>query len=41
MTGLGSEHVRRPRLPLAGEERARIEMLIRAAMESRPAVAAE
>lgn len=41
MTGLGSEHVRRPRLPVAGEERARIEALVRAAMESRPSVAAE
>lgn len=41
MTGHGSEHVRRPRLPLAGDERARIEAIIREAMESRPRMAAE
>jgi 4-hydroxy-tetrahydrodipicolinate synthase len=41
MTGLGAEHVRRPRLPLAGDERARIEAIVRRAMDSRPALAAE
>ncbi|MCB2108586.1 MAG: hypothetical protein KDE14_12845, partial [Rhodobacteraceae bacterium] len=41
MTGLGSEHVRRPRLPLAGEERARIEAIVRQALDTRPAQAAE
>jgi 1-pyrroline-4-hydroxy-2-carboxylate deaminase len=36
MVGLGTEHVRLPRLPLAGEERARIEALIRRSLETRP-----
>ena len=36
MTGEGSEWVRRPRLPLIGEERARIEALINTALETRP-----
>jgi 4-hydroxy-tetrahydrodipicolinate synthase len=38
MTGLGSEWVRSPRLPLEGEERARVEAIVRAAMEARPAL---
>ena len=44
MTGLGSEHVRAPRLALEGEERARIEAVIRSALDTRPkleALAAE
>ncbi len=36
MTGEGSEWTRRPRLPLAGEERQRIESIIARAIESRP-----
>lgn len=36
MTGEGSEWTRRPRLPLAGEERVRIEGVIAKAMETRP-----
>lgn len=35
-TGLGSELVRKPRLPLVGEERARVEGIIQKAMETRP-----
>jgi dihydrodipicolinate synthase/N-acetylneuraminate lyase len=38
MTGQGSEWVRPPRLTLVGEERARIEAIIRTAIESRPAI---
>ncbi|GAB5467372.1 MAG: dihydrodipicolinate synthase family protein [Rhodospirillales bacterium] len=38
MTGEGSEWTRRPRLPLAGEERSRIEAVIAKALETRPAV---
>lgn len=41
MTGLGAEHVRRPRLPLSGEERVRIEAIIRQAIETRPARAGQ
>lgn len=37
MTGMGSEWVRPPRLPLEGEERQRIERLISAVLESGPA----
>ncbi len=36
MTGLGSEWTRRPRLPLAGEERARIQAIIQKAIDTRP-----
>ena len=36
MTGLGSEHVRKPRLTLIGEERARIEGIIRNGIAHRP-----
>ncbi len=36
MTGEGSEWTRRPRLPLAGEERAQVEAVIRTALETRP-----
>jgi 1-pyrroline-4-hydroxy-2-carboxylate deaminase len=35
-TGLGSEHVRAPRLPLVGEERERILKIIRDGIRSRP-----
>jgi 4-hydroxy-tetrahydrodipicolinate synthase len=41
MTGLGSETVRPPRLPLEGEERRKITALIQAAIDSRPRLAAE
>lgn len=40
MTGLGSEHVRAPRLVLEGGERARIEGIVRAAMDARPSLPA-
>jgi len=36
MAGLGSETVRGPRLTLAGEERAKVESVIRQALETRP-----
>lgn len=36
MTGLGNEHVRPPRLPLAGEERETVERIIRRALKTRP-----
>jgi 4-hydroxy-tetrahydrodipicolinate synthase len=36
LTGLGSETVRPPRLPLVGEERSRIERIVRDAIASRP-----
>ncbi|MGH7492856.1 MAG: dihydrodipicolinate synthase family protein, partial [bacterium] len=36
MTGLGTEHVRPPRLPLIGAERARVEGIIKRALELRP-----
>jgi 4-hydroxy-tetrahydrodipicolinate synthase len=36
LTGLGCEMVRPPRLPLVGEERARIEALVRRAIATRP-----
>src|SRR5690606_31259965 len=35
-TGIGSEHVRAPRLPLEGAERARVLGVIEKAMKSRP-----
>ena len=41
MAGLGSDTVRPPRLKLEGEERARIGSIIRAALDSRPKLAAE
>jgi 4-hydroxy-tetrahydrodipicolinate synthase len=40
MTGLGSETVRPPRLPLAGEERERISGIIAEAIRTRPALPA-
>ena len=36
MTGEGSEYVRAPRLTLVGEERSRVEVVIRHALENRP-----
>lgn len=40
MTGEGAEWVRPPRLPLEGEERRRVEAVVQAAIDSRPALAA-
>lgn len=36
LAGVGNENVRRPRLPLAGDERARVEGIIKAALATRP-----
>ena len=36
MTGQGAEWVRAPRLPLAGEERERVEAIVRRAIKTRP-----
>jgi 1-pyrroline-4-hydroxy-2-carboxylate deaminase len=36
LVGVGSEHMRRPRLPLIGEERAAVERIVRRALETRP-----
>ncbi len=41
MAGLGSETVRAPRLPLAGEERKRIAAIIQQGLDARPRLAAE
>ncbi len=41
LAGLGSETVRPPRLKLEGEERERIGAIVRAALDSRPKLAAE
>jgi len=38
MVGLGTEHVRPPRLPLAGEERQRVIATIEHALENRPTI---
>jgi len=37
LAGVGTEHMRRPRLPLIGEERALIEKIVQKALDSRPA----
>ena len=37
LVGTGTEHMRRPRLPLVGEERAFIERIVKKALETRPA----
>jgi 4-hydroxy-tetrahydrodipicolinate synthase len=37
LVGVGTEHVRRPRLPLAGAEREWVERIVRRALETRPA----
>jgi 4-hydroxy-tetrahydrodipicolinate synthase len=39
--GLGEEHVRPPRLPLAGEEREKVEAIVAAAIATRPDVSLE
>ena len=36
LVGVGSEHMRRPRLPLVGEERAAVERIVRQALAARP-----
>ena len=36
LTGLGTEHVRKPRLPLVGEERERVLQIIENGIETRP-----
>jgi 4-hydroxy-tetrahydrodipicolinate synthase len=36
LTGLGTEYVRAPRLTLVGEERLRVERIVREAIETRP-----
>lgn len=36
MVGVGTEHVRRPRLPLVGEERERVVAIVRQALKTRP-----
>jgi 4-hydroxy-tetrahydrodipicolinate synthase len=36
LVGVGTEHVRAPRLPLEGAERARVEAIVAAALKSRP-----
>jgi len=36
LVGVGSEHMRRPRLPLVGEERAYVEAVVRRALAERP-----
>ncbi|GHD73805.1 dihydrodipicolinate synthase family protein [Vogesella fluminis] len=40
MVGVGTEHVRAPRLPLAGAERERVAAVIKAGLASRPALPA-
>jgi 4-hydroxy-tetrahydrodipicolinate synthase len=37
LVGVGTEHMRRPRLPLIGEERAFIEGIVKKALATRPA----
>jgi 4-hydroxy-tetrahydrodipicolinate synthase len=36
IVGCGTEYVRAPRLPLVGEERKRVEKIVRAALKSKP-----
>lgn len=36
LAGVGSEHMRKPRLPLVGEERAFVEAVVRKALDARP-----
>ena len=38
MCGFGGEMVRAPRLPLIGEEKARVEAVVRRAIETRPSL---
>lgn len=37
LVGVGTEHMRRPRLPLVGEERAAVEAIVKKALATRPA----
>jgi 4-hydroxy-tetrahydrodipicolinate synthase len=37
IVGVGTEHMRRPRLPLVGDERAFVEKVVRQALATRPA----
>ena len=37
LVGVGTEHMRRPRLPLVGDERAAIEKVVATALATRPA----
>ena len=37
LVGVGTEHMRRPRLPLIGEERAFVERVVKKALDTRPA----
>ncbi len=37
LAGVGTEHMRRPRLPLVGEERAAVEAIVKKALATRPA----
>jgi 4-hydroxy-tetrahydrodipicolinate synthase len=37
VAGMGSEHMRRPRLPLIGAEREFVETIVRTALATRPA----
>ena len=37
LAGVGTEHMRRPRLPLIGEERAEVERIVTDALATRPA----
>ena len=36
LVGVGTEHMRRPRLPLVGEERAFVESVVKKALATRP-----
>ena len=36
LAGVGTEHVRRPRLPLVGKEREAVEAIVRTALSTRP-----
>ncbi len=36
LVGVGTEHMRRPRLPLVGEERAAVQRIVRQALDTRP-----
>ena len=38
MAGVGTEFVRSPRLPLTGDERTRVEQIVKRALETRPAL---
>lgn len=40
MTGLGTEYVRKPRMTLVGEERAKVEAIVQTAIDSRPTLKA-